>query len=73
MHAHRLILTTDESGNLTGLPKLPPHTRVEAILLLDDAPAERPQRKPHPALAGSVITHGDIFSSAPPSDWEPQA
>lgn len=73
MYAERAILTTDPSGNLTGLPQLPPNRKVEAILLVLDEPGARTKRAPHPDLAGAARIQGDVISSVPPSDWEPEA
>jgi hypothetical protein len=47
--------------------------RVEIIVLTLDEPVEespRPHRRPHPDIAGRVKILGDIFDSAPESDWD---
>lgn len=69
MKAERVLLTTDNQGNLTGLPKLPPNQRLEAIfLLLDDdtdiPPASIPRRKPSSILKGSVTVLDDLAEPA---------
>ena len=39
MRAERVILETDDSGDLAGLPRFRPHAHIEAIFLdLDSAP-----------------------------------
>lgn len=72
MQAERLILTTDEHGQLTGLPaNLPPNKTVELIVLvLDETQATKPARRPHPDIAGKMIIKGDIMSSVPLEDYE---
>ena len=70
MHAERVILETDEFGNVTGLPKLPPHSRVEAIFLVLADEAAVP-RSPHPSLAGKTHIVGDIVAPAiDGADWD---
>jgi hypothetical protein len=65
MKAERLYLATDGQGNLTGLPKLPPNRRLEAIfLLLDDdtdtTPTSTNRRGPSSILKGSVTVVDDL-------------
>ena len=71
MQAERLILETDENGNLISPPKLTPNSRLEAIfLLLDHRPADR-KRQPSAVIAGKGKTLGDIVAPiVPESDWE---
>jgi len=70
MHAERVFLETDEFGNLTGMPKLPPRSRVEAIFLVLAEDLEPTVHCPHPALAGKGHVKGDIISPAfDESDW----
>lgn len=46
----------------------PPYSKREAIdLTLDDE--TRNDRRPHPAIAGKMKIHGEIFGSAPEGDW----
>ncbi|MCT7975566.1 hypothetical protein NG797_26110 [Laspinema sp. D5] len=73
MQVERLILETDELGNLKQIPKLPPNKQVEVTFrVLDDvkdSPIKR--RIPHPDLAGQVqILSDNIMDSVPESDWE---
>jgi hypothetical protein len=69
MHAERLILETDADGNLAGLPKLPAHQRVEAVLLfLGDLEEGPKQRKPPPSLKGSVQHYPDPFEPSMSDD-----
>jgi len=63
MYAERLTLQTDAQGNLTGLPDLPPETRVEVILLLPEATVSaKPCRRPPPALKNKIKVCGDIIN-----------
>ena len=69
MHAERLILETDADGNLAGLPKLPAHQRVEAVLLfLGDLEEGPRQRMPPPSLKGSVQHYPDPFEPSMSDD-----
>ena len=53
------------------LPESFENHRVEIIVLtLDDEP--RTARRPHPAIAGKMKIHGEIFDSAPEEDWLPR-
>ena len=71
MHAERVFLETDEFGNLTGMPKLPPRSRVEAIFLVLAEEEDPTIHRPHPALAGKGHVKGDIISPAfDDSDWD---
>ena len=50
------------------LPETFENHRVEVIVLtLDDE--TRSERWPHPAIAGKMKIHGEIFDSAPEDDW----
>ncbi len=66
MQAERVLLKTDAQGNLTGLPKLPPHTHLEVIFLLADKIPER-KRCPPPKLKGTVKTSMSISDAFHPS------
>ena len=62
MQAERVVLETDDQGNLQGVPKLPPRAKIEAVfLVLDGAPGQPQPRKPPAELAGLKI-QGDIVS-----------
>jgi hypothetical protein len=66
----RVILKTDQAGRLTKLPKLPSNARVEAIfIVLDQDLNDKPRRRPHADIIGKTQFLGDIFSTAPQSDW----
>jgi len=49
MHAERVILETDENGHLSGLPQLPPHSKVEAIFVVLDSENEKYASNPNAA------------------------
>lgn len=68
-----IIVETDSGGSLRDIPKLPPNSRFELRLRHLEPEEDRDRaarRQPHPDIAGKVITHGDVFSSAPLSDWD---
>ena len=70
MQAHRVLIETDEHGRPKDLPTLPPHAKVEAIVLvLEEGGKAAGERRPPASLAGLKIT-GDIVSPAiDESDW----
>lgn len=73
MQAQRLILETDDRGNLKQVPKLPPNQQFEVIFRVMAEPKEpsTKRRTPHPDLAGKVqILASHIIDSVPDSDWE---
>lgn len=63
MQAHRVLLETDEKGQLSAVPPLPPHAKVEAIFLVLDAGQAASTRTPPPELAAIRIT-GDVVAPA---------
>ncbi len=67
MQAERVLLETDGQGNLIGLPKLPPHIRLEAIFLLFEDKISECKRRPPPRLKGTVITSTSISPEIQPS------
>lgn len=71
MQAKRVFLETDEFGNLTEVPKLPPHSRVEAIFLVLAEGASEAPRSPRPELAGKAHIKGDLIEPAiDEADWD---
>ncbi len=69
LYAERLILETDQSGHIKNYPKLPPNKQFEVIFLGVDEENKAMKREPHPDIAGKVEIIGEIFDSAPTSDW----
>jgi hypothetical protein len=71
MYAERLMLETDEAGNLKRVPKLPPNKQLEIILLVvGDAPTGQAlRRRPHADIAGKTRILGDLISTVPETDW----
>lgn len=71
MHAERVVLITDQAGNPTNLPKLPPNRRVEAIFLTLEQAESDPirHRRPHPDIAGKTRISGNILDTASTTDW----
>ena len=71
MNRERLILDTDNKGNLKGLPQFPPNKKVEAIFLIIDRPDQktRARRSPHKDIAGKVQIMGNIFDTVCENEW----
>ena len=72
MNTERLLLDTDQKGNLKGLPKFPPNKQVEVIYLIVDKPEQkkRMRRFPHRDIAGKMRIMGNIFDTASEKDWD---
>jgi hypothetical protein len=60
MHAERVVLETDDQGNLQGLPKLPPRARIEAVFLVLDSTREQPRTRTPPVELMGLSMDGDI-------------
>lgn len=71
MNKERLILDTDNKGNLKGLPKFPPNRKVEAVFLIVDSPDQKicTRRFPHRDIAGKIRIMGNIFDTASENEW----
>jgi hypothetical protein len=71
MNTERLLLDTDNKGNLKGLPKFPPNKQVEVIYLIIDNPEPKnfAPRFPHRDIAGKMRIMGNIFDTASEQDW----
>ena len=71
MNKERLILDTDNNGNLKGLPQFPPNKKIEAIFLIIDRPDQkiRARRFPHKDIAGKVQIMGNIFDTVCENEW----
>ncbi len=71
MDAERMIVETDQFGQLKNLPKLPANKHFEAIFLVvsSSSSSEGHQRQPHRDIAGKIRFIGDVISSAPTADW----
>jgi hypothetical protein len=71
MNKERLILDTDNKGNLKGLPKFPPNKKVEAVFLVVERPDKkvRPCRRPHHDIAGKTRIMGNIFDTVSKDEW----
>lgn len=71
MQAERLVLETDQFGNLKTPLELPANKKIEAVFLfLTDADKPIKRRVPHPDIAGKVNIKGDIMSAVPASEWD---
>ncbi len=71
MHTERLLLDTDQKGNLKGLPKFPPNKKVEVIYMVLDRSEQKKsiRRSPHQDIAGKIRIMGNIFDTASDQDW----
>jgi hypothetical protein len=71
MQAERVWLETDAHGHLVSPAALPPSSRIEAILLIEDSAGAGHVRKPPPELAKMTRILGDLVEPAvPPEDWD---
>ena len=71
MYAEKLILKTDNFGNVQSMPKLPANKRFEAIfLVLEHEELPQLKRCPHPDIVGRVEITGDIINCVAKSDWD---
>ncbi|WP_026602150.1 hypothetical protein [Methylomonas sp. 11b] len=72
MHAEKIILETDQQGNLLQIPKLPPNAQLEAFfLVLNQLPPPPKRRKPSVLIAGKGKIVGDIMApAATKSEWD---
>jgi hypothetical protein len=70
MQAIRVIVETNEKGQIVELPTLSPSTRLEAIfLVLEEQPAPT-HRQPPADIAGQGQILGDVVAPACyPADW----
>ncbi len=70
MYAQKLIVTTDNFGNLKAMPKLPANKQIEAIfLVLEDDEISHSKRQPHPDIVGRVQIVGDIIDTVAQAEW----
>jgi hypothetical protein len=71
MDTDRLILYTDQDGNLKGVPKLPPNMQVEIVFSLTDRNEAIPRlrRVPNRSIAGKVRIKGNVFDSVGEKGW----
>ena len=71
MYAERLLVETDAEGNPRHLPKLPPNTKIELIVLVLEEPTPSPRRQPPPSIAGQGEIFDDLIVPAvPEADWD---
>ena len=72
MQATKLILTTDENGQIEKPPHLPPNARLEAIfLVLEQNRSEKRNRRPSRKIAGLGSINADIVAPVTDSDdWD---
>ena len=71
MYAERLLVETDAEGNLRQLPKLPPSTKLELIVLVLEETPPSPRRQPPPSIAGQGEILDDLIAPAvPEADWD---
>lgn len=72
IQAERVLLETDDEGNLIGLPKLPPNSRLEAIFLLLEDPVTQPTKRTPPLILKGAVTALDASfePSLSDEDWD---
>jgi len=72
MHAEKIILETDQQGNLLQIPKLPPNAQLEAIfLVLNQSPPPPKRRKPSTLIDRKGKIVGDIMApAATEREWD---
>ena len=70
MQVERTFIEVASRQVVIELPESFVNHRVEIIALTVDEEAGKP-RRPHADIAGKVQIHGDIFTSAPETDWHP--
>jgi hypothetical protein len=69
MQAMRLIVETDEHGQILNLPRLSPRVRLEAIFLELDELGAGGRYDPLSTIPGQGRLTGDVEAS--PADWAP--
>ena len=70
MQAHRVLLETDEKGQLGAVPLLPPHAKVEAIFLVLDPERAADARMPPPELSALRIMGVVVAAAINLQDWD---
>ncbi len=71
MLAEKVILETNQDGEIIGLPKLPPNAQLEAIFLVLNQNLKKQRRVPSVKIAGKGKITGDIISPVVEADdWE---
>jgi len=71
MKAQRFILETDDDGHVATLPKLPAHSKIEAIFHVIDESAPKTKRMPPKELSAMTQICGDIIAPAiDEEEWE---
>jgi hypothetical protein len=70
MQVERTFIEVVSRRVVIELPESFVNHRVEIIALTVDEEAGKP-RRPHADIVGKVQIHGDIFTSAPETDWHP--
>lgn len=69
MQARRVVLETDPSGRLVGVPELPGNRRIEAIFLILEDDVAPCRRRPHSGLSQKFQICGNVMESVPETDW----
>jgi hypothetical protein len=70
MQVERTFIEVINRRVVIELPESFVNHRVEIIALTVDEEASE-IRRPHTDIVGKVQIHGDIFTSAPQTDWHP--
>ena len=62
MHTEKVILETNQKGQIIRLPTLPPNAQVEAVFLVLDHNEKEIRQGPSKKIAGKGKIIGDIMS-----------
>ena len=71
MYAEKVILETNQQGQIIRLPSLPPNAQLEAIFLVLDQNTKKSRRGPSKKIAGKGKITGDIMTPVVGAgDWD---
>ena len=65
MNSERIIVETDDLGNIKNLPSLKPNHRFEVVIRDMNSVNTMSGRRPDPAIAGRLEILGDVIDSTP--------
>jgi hypothetical protein len=69
MNSERIIVETDDLGNIKNLPFLKPNHRFEVVIRDMNSVNTMSGRRIDPAIAGRLEIIGDVIDSTPAADW----
>ena len=68
MHAEKVILETNQQGQIINLPTLPPNAQLEAFFLVLDQNTKKNKKEPSKKIAGKGRITGDIMTPVVDAD-----